>query len=251
MYAVLGFVLAIAVLTYASYRDLRERMVSDAVWLAGVPVAVALDVIGLLFGEIQPAKLLVSISVSACIGAALYHLGLVGGADGIAFAFLGLAVPAYPKGLPLLGDPLALPPLATFFNASLLSLVFPLTIFTMNLADIVRGRNPFRGVEVRGVGDLILILFTTRRINLEKVLGGLLYFPAERIEVEGRRIIRKPIFFIRAEADISGEVAKIAEHREVYKDGVLASPTIPMIVFLAIGLALSTLGNLVFLAFKP
>jgi hypothetical protein len=35
--------------------------------------------------------------------------------------------------------------------------------------------------------------------------------------------------------------------RSIYKDGVLASPTIPLIVFLAVGLTLTPLGNLIFI----
>ena len=41
--------------------------------------------------------------------------------------------------------------------------------------------------------------------------------------------------FVRADADIDKEVKTLENYGEMLKDGVLASPTIPMIVFLTAG----------------
>lgn len=247
-----SFALALAVLAYASHRDLKSREVSDLVWLVGCPVGLALSLAGLLAGKLSPIQLLASISVSACLGATLFLLGLVGGADALAFLFLGLTVPAYPDGFPLFADALtarfSIPVFTVLCNAVLLSLACPLAVFTLNLADLVRGRSPFKGVEVNGAGDLLVLMFTARRVSLERLLSGLHYFPAERLVLEGGKAARKPAYFVRAEADLTGITAEMAEHRELYAEGVLASPTMPMIVFLTLGLVLALFGNFVMLA---
>ena len=244
-----NFALAIAVLTYASHSDLKNREISDFVWLVGCPVGLALSVAELLAGELSLMQLLASVAVSACLGAVLFLFGLVGGADALAFLFLGLTVPAYPSGFPLFLDALTarlcIPVFAVFCNAVLLSLACPLAVFTLNLADLLRGRNPFRGVEVNGAGDLLVLMFTARRVSLERLLGGLHYFPAERLVIEGGKAVRRPVYFVRAEADIAEITAEIAEYRELYDEGVLASPTMPMIVFLTLGVALALSGNFV------
>ena len=241
-----SYAFALAVLVYASYCDLKEREVSDLVWFVGCPVGLALSLAGFLQGNLPASSLAVSAAASACTGFALHRLGLIGGADALAMLFLGLTLPAYPEGLPLYADPLRFPFFAILSNAVALSLACPVSVFTLNVADMLRGRNPFNGVEVRGAGDLLVLLFTARRVSLEKLISGLHYFPAERLVWEGGRPARLPVHFLGAEADVSEIVAEIAEHRELYGDGVLASPTIPMIMFLTIGVALLPIGNLIF-----
>ncbi|MBO3809759.1 MAG: prepilin peptidase [Candidatus Brockarchaeota archaeon] len=243
-----AYSLTLAVLAYASYSDLRTREVSDVVWIVGCPVGLALSLFSLSAGSLQAISLALSSAVSACAGFALYKLGLIGGADALALLFIGLTVPAYPEGLPLYADPLGLPFFAVLCNAALLSLTCPVTIFFLNFMDLIRGLMPFRGVEVKNVGDLLILLLTARRISLERLLKGLYYFPAETIEDCGGRPVRVPVYFTRAEANLSEVTAKMVENRQLYSDGVLASPTIPMIVFLTLGLALLPVGNLVFTA---
>lgn len=245
-----SYVFTLLVLACVSYHDLKTREVSDLAWFVGCPIGSALSVTGFFTGGVSAASLAFSAVASVCVGFALYKLGLVGGADALAFLFLGLTLPAYPEGLPLSADPLGSPFFAVFCNAVLLSLACPVSVLILNVADLVRGRKPFRGVEVRGAGDLLALLFTARRVSLERLLSGLHYFPAERLENEGGRLVRVPVYFTRAEADLSEVTASMIENRELYNDGVLASPTIPMIVFLTFGLLLLPAGNLVFVVLR-
>jgi len=244
-----GYALAFAVLAYASYSDVRTREVSDLVWLAGYPAALALSLFEVSSGTLPLAALLASVGFSVCASAALLRLGLFGGADALALTFIGLAAPAYPRGLPLAEDPLRLPVFATLCNASLLGLASPITVFALNLADVLRGRNPLRGIEVDFWGALVL-LFTARRVSLERIMSGLQYFPAERLVEKDGRPVRTPVYFVRAEADVSTMARHMAEHGELYSDGVLASPTLPMIAFLLAGLALTLLGNIALLIMR-
>lgn len=250
MLAVLRYAFAVAVLAYASYCDLRTREVSDLVWLLGCPVGLALSLLGIFAAEFTAIALIISLILSICIGVLLFYFGLIGGADALAFLFIGLTLPAYQDGFPLLGDPLAFPIFAIFCNAAILSLTCPLAVFALNVADALMGQNPFRGVEVNGVGELVALMFTTKRISFERLTSDLYYFPAERPVERGGRLVREPIYFVRAEADISAITEEMVKHRELYSGGVLASPTLPMIVFLTLGLTLLPLGNIVFLIFR-
>jgi hypothetical protein len=239
----LGYALALAVLAYASYSDVKTREVSDLVWLIGCPAGLALSLFEASAGEVAATTLLLSAGLSACLAALLFRLGLFGGADALALLFLSLTVPAYPEGLPLLKDPLPLPFLAALCNATLLSLTWPLAVFALNLADVLRGRNPFRDVEVGFLG-IVMFMFTARRVSLETLTSGFHYFPAERLVENNGRLVRTPAYFVKAEADVAAVTKQMVEHRGLYAEGVLASPTLPMIAFLAAGLALTPFGNM-------
>lgn len=239
----LGYALALAVLAYASYSDVKTREVSDFVWFIGCPAGLALSLFEALTGGVSATALLLSAGLSACLAALLFRLGLFGGADALALLFLGLTVPAYPEGLPLLADPLPLPFLAALCNAALLSLAWPLAVFALNVADVLRGRNPLRDVEVDFWG-IVALMFTARRVSLETLTSGLHYFPAEKLVENNGRLVRIPVYFVKAEADVATITKQMVEHRELYAEGVLASPTLPMVAFLAAGLALTPFGNM-------
>jgi hypothetical protein len=245
--ALFRFAFAVTVLAYASHCDLRTREVSDLVWLVGYPVSFILTLADVFAGELSVYALAFSLAVSLCIGALAFYLGLMGGADALAFLFIGLALSAYPGGFPLLGDPLELPVFAVFCNSVLLSLVCPLAVFILNVTDMLRGKGLFRGVEVDGVLGKAVLLFTVRRVSLERLTSGLHYFPAERLVEKDSRFVRVPLYFVKAEADVSAITATMEENRQLYSDGALASPTLPMVVFLTFGLALLPIGNIMLL----
>lgn len=244
-----SYFFTLAVLAYASYSDYRTREVSDLVWIVGCPIGLALSLIGVASGGVSPLELALSAAAAALAGLAVYKLGLVGGADALALLFIGLSLPAYPEGMPVLGDPFKSPFFSVFCNAALLSLACPVSVFILNVADVIRGRDPFKGVRVENTVDLLVLLFTARRVSLEKLLSGLHYFPAEKPVEDGGGVARVPLRFVSAEADFSEVTSAMASRKELYSDGVLASPTLPMIVFLTLGLLLLPLGNIVYIAF--
>jgi len=205
-----------------------------------------LTVIDVIAGWVTLQASIVSIVLSLILGICLVYLGFFGGADAKALLFIALTVPAYPTEFnPLLGDLISIPVLTVFFNSTLLSLICPLTVSALNTADILRGKKLFRGVEVDIFGKFVLFL-TARRVDLGKLEEGLFYFPAETVVEEDGKLVRRPLHFVKAEDDTSSLIAALKRNRNLYSDGVLASPTIPFIVFFTFGLALLPLGNLVF-----
>jgi len=241
------FLLALAVLAYASIRDLKSREVPDKVWLLSFPAGLALTTIDVSAGVLNVSDFAVSIAVASALCFTLFYTGLYGGADFKALLFLAVAFPAYTEGFkPIIESLVPVPVLTVFCNSVLVSLVYPASILTLNLADLLKGENPLKDVAVNTVLGRLVLLATARRIEFEKLKRGIGYFPAEKVVVEDGRLVRKPVYFVGAEADTDDMIRALEVHKEFYRDGVLASPTIPMIVFITSGLALLPAGNLAF-----
>ena len=238
----LKFLLATIFLGYASLRDIEEREVPDKVWILSVPTCLALTFLDMSFGEVDPMFLLASLLISFVLGVVLCHFGFYGGADAKALLLIAIAFPSYPletgssmvKFFPT-------PFLLVFFSSTLISIVFPLTVLTLNSIDILRGLNPLRNVKVENVFKRLILLATVRRVPFETLKRSLKYFPAEKVVEEEGKIWRKPLFFVHAETDVNKLVQELEKHKDLFIDGVLASPTIPMIAFLFCGFVSSYL----------
>lgn len=236
-----GFILAIGALSLTSIFDLKERLIPDWVWFLIYPPAIILLILQVIYGGLQIINAAVSIIVAAALSSALYFTGLMGAADLLAILLIGVSVPKYPLGLPLLPDPLGVPVFAVACNSALSSIPLPIIILLRNIIDVLRGRDPLSGISVNSKFKRVLLLMTTRKVKLDDLKKGLIYFPAERI-LDGKRV---PIIFAKAEWDFSQTLSEIEENRNLYVDGVLASPTVPMILFITSGLLLSIIGNLI------
>lgn len=234
----------LSVLAYASILDLKSRLVPDWLWLVGFPLAAALLTPTLVAGLLPSLTPIFSVVFMGLLALGIYLAGLFGGADALALALLGLALPDYPQGFPLLDDPINMPSFTAFSNAMLLAAIIPVSNTALNICELSRGRNPLEGVEVDRAYKRIILLIATRKVSVEDLKRGLHYFPAER-PVNGRRV---PIIFSKAEWDFTEVLSEIERNADLYSDGVLATPTVPLVLFLTAGLAMSALGNLIFLA---
>jgi len=238
------FILSLGFLVYASMQDILKREVSNKVWLISVPICLILDYVDFSLGNIDLVSFLASLAVSFLLGFALFYLGFYGGADAKALVLIAAANPSYLPGTALLlTKVLPLPILLTFFCSTLFTVLYPLTVLTLNLIDLMRGKNLLKGVEEKNIFKKLILYAIVRRVKLED-LKGLKRFPAEKVVIEDGEVKRKPMYYVHAEADIDKLVEGLEEHRELFEDGVLASPTIPMIVFLTIGFAFSNLVSM-------
>ena len=224
---------ALSALGIAAWQDIKRREVDDAVWTLSIPAALSISACEAGLGIIDPFLLASSLALALFMGLLLYRFGLYGGADVKALLLIASAYPSYPPDTSLpLWRLFPLPLLAAVAAATLLSAAYPISILISNLMLMARGDDPLRGVEEENPFKRLLLLMTARRIPIEELKGSLKHFPAERIYVEGGVPKRKPILFVHAEADVDGMVEELMKHKELYGDGVLASPTIPMIAFL-------------------
>lgn len=243
--SLLQYAFALGVLAYASIFDLKTREVSNWVWVLACPAGFALTIAAVAYSALNVETVILSVGVSLVLGFVLLYFGLYGGADAKALIFVALTFPAYPTAFkPLLGNAILPPVMTMFCNSVVLSMICPLTVFALNVKDVLKGKKLFEGINAR-TSERVLLLFTTRKVNMNKLGKDLTYLPAETVEYQDGQLTRKPLHFVKSEGDLSPCIATLQENRELYTDGVLASPTIPFIVFLTLGVALLPLGNLV------
>ena len=244
--SLLQYAFALGVLAYASICDLKTREVSNWVWVLAYPTGFALTLVAIPTNALNVETVILSVGTSLVLGFVLLYFGFYGGADAKALIFVALTFPEYPTAFnPLLGDT-ALPPVLTMFcNSVILSMLYPLTVFALNVKDILKGKTLFEGITA-SLSEKILLLFTTRKVSLSKLDKSLNYFPAETVVKNDGLLTRKPLHFIKAEADTSSYTVTLKENQELYSDGVLASPTLPFIIFFGLALALLPIGNIVF-----
>jgi hypothetical protein len=180
--------------------DLRKREVSNWVWLFTYPIGCAMILTGWALNLLDMQTVLVSFLVSIVLGVVLLYLGFYGGADVKALVFVGLTLPTLPVVFsPDLGVPTLPLILVVFCNSALLSMVWPLSIFILNLKDSLQGKSLFEGIKL-SMREKVLLLFTARRIPLEDLeKKSLKYFPAETVAVqeeESNKPIRKLYFVL-------------------------------------------------------
>ena len=224
---------ALSALGAAAWQDVRKREVEDAIWKLSIPAALSISAGEAIFGITDPILLAASLSFALCLGLILHRLGLYGGADVKALLLIASAFPSYPPGIILpLWRFFPLPILAAVAAGTLLSAAYPISIFISNLMLRIRGDDPLRGIEEENPFRRFLLLMTVRRIPIEELKGSLKHFPAEKISVDGGVPKRRSVLFVHAEADVEGMIDELMKHKDLYVDGVLASPTIPMIAFL-------------------
>lgn len=228
---VLRLAVSSALLIYASASDVSTREVSDRVWLIGIPPCLLLDCVDLYRGTIDLTSLLASLGTALLLGFFLCYIGFYGGADGKALLLIAAAAPSYSTTDLLTVKILPLPILFVFFASTLFSVVYPLKVSVLNLIDYLRGERLLQDIEEGNRLKRLLLYVTTRRVRFDALKEGFKHFPAEKVVVEGGHPRRRPIYFLHAEADIDELVENLAAYKELFHDGVLASPTTPMIVF--------------------
>jgi len=247
------FVFGLCVLVYVAIADFRCRLVSNWVWVFAYPIGCALTLVGLVFSLVDVGVVLVSFVCSMFLGLVLFYSGFYGGADVKALIFIGLTLPTIPLTLNhTLGVPVLPLVLVMFCNSTLLSLIWPLSIFVLNLNHHLRHKRAcmFEGIKL-SLRQKVWLLFTAKLTPLDKI--GVRYFPAETVVTleeegaeEGGKPTRKLLRFVRAETDLKKHKDNLMKHSELYKNGVLASPTIPTALFFTLALAITPMGNLIF-----
>ncbi|MCD6443929.1 prepilin peptidase [Candidatus Bathyarchaeota archaeon] len=239
--------LSLIILIPSTILDIKTREVPDKFWVVGSIFSLAMTAVEVLTGELSVLSLAVSITVGSVLGLALFYMGFFGGADSKALMFLSLTIPKYPSWFRQMTVSTPIPVLTIFDNSLILSLCYPLAILALNLADLARGRNPFKGLQLKDPLSTAVLLLSTRRVSLETLRRKVGYYPAERpVEVDGD-IVRQPIHFMKAEVDKEELMKELEPYaaKGLYADGVLATPTIPFITFIMIGVLLMPVGDLI------
>lgn len=220
LFTILKIVLGGAVLTHASYLDIKKREIEEWHWIILAIVGFIHAIyLSFTFQSIRPILLTGGIFlVMFGIALLLFYLGLFGGGDGKILMGLGALLPT------LSGKDYAFGvfPISVFDNALILSICLPIVILFYNLS-----RKDSPKEYDSGRLKKILAMMVGYRLKTEKLSDK--FYPLEEFK-EGKRTIR---LFI---GDLDFDVTKYKD--ELTKKGIdnlWATPGLPFVVPLALG----------------
>jgi preflagellin peptidase FlaK len=225
--------LALSMLGYASYRDIRTREVNDLVWIVFGASALIIDAYEIYMGSLAILDLALSLLFVALFAILSGYLGFFGGADLFAFIVLGLLQPVAPRlGLPYLGFTPLFFPWTLISNAILVSASASVIVLVSNLLTAGNRGPLFSGHESEPAWRKFVLLISARRLGMDAVVGPPYHYPLEYIDADtGRLGLRlRPDLFDDDEAIKIFQGLRAAGYSTVW-----ISSTLPFLLFLALG----------------
>jgi preflagellin peptidase FlaK len=241
--------LTLAFLFYASWSDYKTREVSNKVWIIYAPIAFALTFAEIyLYAFSRLPMYGISFGLTAGFAVLLFYSGGFGGADAKALMCLALALPFFPETLftPLSGE---ISPISQFF--------FPITVFSnavllaaataiyMLLRNVVwrqrTGKRLFEeGLEKESLGRKILVLATGYRVPISKLKEKWHVYPMEDVE-EDRDWLKRKLVIVPRDEDRNAIVERLIKAVESgrIQENVWATPGLPMLIFMTVGLVIA------------
>jgi preflagellin peptidase FlaK len=228
--------LAMAMLAYASLRDLREREVPDMTWLLFGIAGLSIDIHEMYSGSVSLLNFGFTVLVCTALSFLIGYLGLFGGADFKALVALSLLHP-YPLTVfkPLLNTISPLYPLTVLSNSAVLgALLAPIQVFG-NLYKACRGSRLFEGNETESYWRKLMVLISGSKVKIGSVRGPPFHYPLEALKNGGRRLLSP----FKMDDD---EALKIFEEfRRAGVSEIWVSNSLPFIVFITLGYLTSLL----------
>jgi preflagellin peptidase FlaK len=259
-------------LAYASWSDLRTREVSNNVWLLYAPIAFLLTFAQMLLyppirGDVLQSLIFYGASfvITSVFSIILFYLGAFGGADAKALMCIALALP----------DPSFMNPLTDFVASHLqvsiplsgyVSFIYPITVFSNGviiaafsvLYALIRnviqrertGLKLFEGYRNASFGRKALALLCGYKVTVTDLKKSFLYPLEDVIAASSGTKERILLLFPKDESreEIVERLSK-AEEEGTLQGRVWATPGLPMLVFITVGLFVAlTLGDIVWMA---
>lgn len=252
-------VLTLSFMIYASISDLKNREVSNNVWILFAPPAFALTFMELfLFETSELASYGLSFGLTALFALILFYAGGFGGADAKALMCLALALPFYPEKLlaPLTGEVSPISriffPLTIFSNSVILAVIPVLWLFLRNILWRSRSsRRLFEGNQGRElVGKKLLVMITGYKVSISRLKEKWHVYPLEDIEEAAEGGIKRKLIVLPKDEGRDAIVDRLdrAIKAGTIEDGVWASPGLPMLVLITFGLIVALfLGDIIWL----
>lgn len=231
--------LVITMLSYASYKDLKSREVSDWVWLVFGAISVPLDAWGLLSGELSVMGLALALGFSVVLSISGWFFGLFGGADLLAFIVVSALSPLTPSlGFPSVLFPPLFFPLSVVSDAVVFAGLSILLVLGSNLLS--SGLNPEESAGI-GLGKRLGLMLTARLKRLDSLRGPPFEYPLEYVDVSGEvKVKLRPDL-----SDDSKALETLQKLRDAGREKVFVTYTLPFLLFLLFGyLAAVTLGDI-------
>jgi len=252
--------LSLTVLLYASWSDHKTREVSNRVWAVYAPIALCLSLAELLLYE--PAELPfygLSFGVTAAFALLLFYSGGFGGADSKALMCIALALPFSTEILftPLLDSgvsPLSqnLFPLTIFSNSVLFAAASGLYMLLRNFGKrVATGKKLFEGtLAAESIGKKLVVLVTGYKVPVAKLKEKWHVYPMEDVEDDGENPLNRKLVVVPRDEGRNEIVERLSNAIDTGKisDYVWATPGLPMLIFVTIGLIVALLfGDLVWI----
>ncbi|HUT16837.1 MAG TPA: A24 family peptidase C-terminal domain-containing protein [Acidobacteriota bacterium] len=253
--------LSLAFLLYASWSDYKTREVSNRVWAFYAPLALFLSLVDLLLYKSSDWLFFVlSIGFTIVLALGLFYSGGFGGADSKALMCIALALPFFPETLftPIFAagvSPLAknLFPLTIFSNAVLFAAASGIYMLLRNLIwRITTGKKIFEGtLGTESIGKKILVMITGYKVSVAKLKEKWHVYPMEDVEEEnGENPLKRKLVVVPKDEHRDEIVERLSKAVDAGKIDayVWATPGLPMLIFITIGLIVALLfGDIVWL----
>jgi len=232
----LRVLISLLMLGYASYQDVKTRLVDDKTWIIASGFGVLIDLYEIYVKNLTLVEVGLSLGFAALLSGVLWYLGLFGEADLLAFFVLAIIHPR----TPLLYYAGCSPLLFCFTIVSNSAIVGLLVAFLNLAVNLVQSRTVYLFERYTDASLLrrAVALFTGRYMSLSSVRGPPFEYP---LEVDGALILRPDIL----DDDKAREIFK--KMREVGVERVWVSMTLPYILVLLGGYVASIIvGDLMF-----
>jgi preflagellin peptidase FlaK len=244
---VLGVVFCFSCLIYASWRDIKERSVTNGLWLLMIGVGIPLATYNILVYRIPFLfHLTFSLLFTFALSYLFFRLHLFGGADAKSLICISLLIPTHPgfhflsHHFPIssslsFGEPFAI---STLFNAAILTLIVPFALFFYNLLNL----SP---EELRKNRKYAFIGY---KLHVNKLTTDIKHIRLVHAYEEEEGNVEKKFFFGGVEID-EGMIEKLKSYAAEGKldEEVWVTPDLPFMLFIIAGFVISILyGNLIF-----
>ncbi|MCX8178155.1 MAG: prepilin peptidase [Candidatus Bathyarchaeota archaeon] len=234
---------------YSAWIDYRTREVSNRVWVLYAPPAFTLTFTELFF--YSPGLLPfygLCFLLTSVIAITLFYVGAFGGADAKALICLALALPFHPQNFvtPLFNDSPLMHfffPLTVFSNSVFLAALSTLYMSFRNLIwRLEKGKPLFEvGFKRASAARKLAVFLTGCRTPVWRLKEKWHIYPMEDIEKgEDGEIKRKLVLFPRDDGReaVVDRLLMAVEAGEI-DEFVWATPGLPMLVFVTIGLVIA------------
>jgi preflagellin peptidase FlaK len=252
--------LSLAFLLYASWSDHKTREVSNKVWVIYAPLALSFSLAGfLLFDPSKLSFFVLSFGVTAAIAILLFYTGAFGGADSKALMCIALALPFSTENLfrPLIAggaSPLSqiLFPLTVFSNGVLFAAATGLYMIFYNILWHRRtGKKIFEGtLAAESLGKKMVAMITGHKVSVVKLKEKWHIYPMEDLEESGENQPKRKLVVVPRDEGRNEIVARLSEAVSSGKidSYVWATPGLPMLIFITVGLVVALVfGDVVWL----
>lgn len=251
MLATARILLSLIILAYASWSDYKSREVSNTLWLFYGPPAFALTLVELFLNNFSNILVFgLCFSLTTIFVLIIFYAGGFGGADAKALICLALALPFYPENAftPISEriSPIAQNffPLTVFNNSVLLAAATAIFILLYNIAQHKRkGEKLFSEFEGESVARKALALVTGYKMPINRLREKWHLYPLEDIEEDVNRGFRRRLLTIPRDEErscILGRLERAVEEGRI-GDMVWATPGLPMLIYMTVGLVIALL----------